>query len=222
MPTMKQKKSKNFFWFLGVVVPCIIFIVIAFATGFIKINSQKQAMINAAQERKIIASRLSKITWALYHNKAGNYTIKLPNLWQGTEKHLSGLDSYVTFTQPTTKQTIGSILTTSIAVQTDPNNKQELTTQDAFDTWYKKPTSNNPKDGQRFHKLNTTMLNGAKGVILLDSGEQSKQKNDNWSLVTWFRKDKTNYYINTRGSKKLSLLDLTLYDAILSSFQFGK
>ena len=154
--------------------------------------------------------------WKIYENKRRGFTVLIPQYWNVDE-----IDGRAIFT-PSKKEPIGSLTEITITILPNPAKDQPLTTKVEFNEWLAKDAKTEIPEKGRLYKLDNLNIAGLPSVTLVDLGKVGEQDKDDWSLITWFRKDKTNYYINAKGNKKLSDADIKAYNYLIGSFTFTK
>lgn len=153
--------------------------------------------------------------WKPYENELRGYTVQIPADWEIEE-----IKGRAIFTATDEAKRIGSMKEVTITVVNTPQKNQPLTSDKEFTEWLQKdPKTEIPEKG-RLYKLDNVTVARQEGVILVDFGKLGEQDSEDWSLVTWFRREKDNYYINAKGDKKMSDTDINAFNFLLRSLRF--
>lgn len=180
----------------------------------------RTAQIQSAKKASITPTVAPTLTptpfkdWQTYENKKRGFTVSVPPEWKIEE-----IVGRAIFT-PKDKPTLGSITEITITILNNPQQGQPLTTQEELDEWLAKDAKKEIPEKGRLYKLDNLQVAGQQSVTLVDLGRLGEQDSDDWSIVTWFRKEKENYYIYAKGTQELSDEDIRAYNYVLSTFKF--
>lgn len=198
-----------------IVFSCVITAVVIFSfTQTVQKNANKKATITPTTQPTITQTPFNN--WQTYENKKRGFTVLVPPNW-----NIDEVIGRAIFT-PIDQKKIGSLSEITITILNNPAKNQPLTTEQEFNEWLQKDVKKEVPEKGRLYKLDNLQVAGYSSVTLVDLGKIGEQDNDDWSLVTWFRKGNENYYINAKGTEKLSDADIRAYNYMLMNFTFTK
>ncbi|KKU63533.1 MAG: hypothetical protein UX86_C0022G0007 [Candidatus Amesbacteria bacterium GW2011_GWC1_47_15] len=138
----------------------------------------------------------------------------------GSLSEFIGIPGEVTFIPPGGMATESAGFRTQIAITVMTNEKirYELNSQEQYGEWLTKPISTG--EGERLYKSGNTALGNIKAVQLVSRTLPGDPTESFYSVVTWFRKNGANYYIELGGEESKVLENIVTYNQILESFSF--
>lgn len=193
-----MKSSKLLIVIMGIIILTVLF-------GLFSLLGKKILSPATQQTSKetMVSPTISPYSdWTYFKN---GYGIKFPPDWKNTSD-LNG----TAVMEPGRK--VGSITKISITILSDKKaTGQRFTTQTEFDQWY---GVNGQVQGD-IQKTDNVLLDGQKGVVLMDSSTPDK-----WTEIIWTRKDNVNIYIIVRGNGTFTSEDNAAIVYLISSFKF--
>jgi len=160
--------------------------------------------------------------WKAYTSNVHKYSIKIPQEWATDDSGgvFIGIPGEVTFIPPGGMATESAGFRTQIAITVMTNEKirYELNSQEQYGEWLTKPISTG--EGERLYKSGNTALGNIKAVQLVSRTLPGDPTESFYSVVTWFRKNGANYYIELGGEESKVLENIVTYNQILESFSF--
>jgi hypothetical protein len=155
-----------------------------------------------------------------YQNPKSGYKVKIPNNWIADESTESGKFKSRTVWIPVQNGTnMGNISQLSITVVEIPAVNQPFSTQKEFDEWFNKKDGFQATDSGIIKVENESI--SSQNAVMLKEEEVIKEDipSSFFSYTSWFRKDGTNYYINTMGNGLFSDFEKKYFKIILDSFR---
>jgi len=155
--------------------------------------------------------------WEMYASQIHNYTVRVPEDWEIQEGNFLGISGEVGFTPPSEKDK-GLRTDIHITAMKTEKVRYSLNTQEEFDEWLTKEASKG--EGERLFKIDNIEIGGIEAVKFISRSLPGDGTTAFYSVVTWFRRDGVNYYIELGGFEEIVTGLTTLYDQILPTFKF--
>lgn len=152
----------------------------------------------------------------LFENAKFKYSIMKPMGWEVTAITTDkNFDDRQVFLPEVNKQR-GNIVEISVTVISKPGNLADLGSEADFNKWLASPTNATDSSGL-VKKYGEKMVEGNRAVVLWQDKELPEGYD--FSIMTWIRRGKVNYYIDALGDGKFSDQDSGLFDFISGSFK---
>lgn len=197
-----------------IVLICLVFSVLVISNLLKTVSSHRTFQSDKLPTPVFSPSPTPFSNWQTYQNNKRGFRLLVPPNWEIEE-----IIGRAIFTPK--QNDLGSLQEITVTILDNPPADQPLTTQKEFENWLNSSEKAAPEKG-RLYKLDNLVVAGYQSVTLADTGGLGDQDSNDWSLVTWFRKDKENYYINAKGNRKLGEADIAAYNYLLNSMQFDK
>lgn len=227
--TIENPQGNKFIKFLFYVAGAILFMVIgALALSLYQGQNTKVSEENLAEPSKtIIATPSAEATpttttqsnTKLYSNTELGYSVQIPTNWDTEGKgSFVNIPGEITFLPPGEKSKEAYRTVIAITKMTTDKIRYSLNTQPQFNEWMAKPISDGR--GERLYKIANIKVDGIDSVQFINRALPGDQTEAFYSIVTWFRKDNANYYIEFGGVESIINNHRSVYDQVVSSFKF--
>lgn len=182
-------------------------------------NSQPSVRPTATPLPTQIPTPDETANWKTYTNNKLNYSIKIPRDWLIDDKEnvfirTSGEAIFL----PQSEKDKG-VFSTKIAITKLTNEKirYSLNTETQFNEWLLMPAAT---DVRRLAKVENLKIDNLDAVKFISTTLPGDATEPFFSIVTWFRKNGSNYYIEFGGDEKIVNGNVNIYNQILSTFKF--
>ncbi len=159
--------------------------------------------------------------WQAYPNEIIGYTINIPADWRinSTEGVFISVKGEVGFFPPGEEDSQPYKTAVYIVSLKDGEmNRYNLDSEAEFTEWLNRPASNDRS--QRQFKVGQIKVDGIDAVQYVTQALSGDPTEAYYGLITWFRKNGYNYYIEMTGDK--NVIPESLYNQIVSTFKFTK
>jgi hypothetical protein len=159
-------------------------------------------------------------TFHIYQNKKSKYEIDIPDGWYIAESTEGGIfTSRIVWSDTQAGVNLGNISQLSVTIIASPSAKQTMSTQKEFDEWYSMNNGSTATDSGII-KVDNVIISGQKSVTMKEEENiENDIQNSFFSRTSWFRVEKTNYYINIMGNGLFTETEKKYFNEILSSFK---
>jgi hypothetical protein len=200
--------------FLILIAICLLMVVMAGLSSIGKRNGSGNETVNLVLSPTPVEFQDK---WGIFESEKGGFKTKVPADWEAGE--LTADENFVVrvIIKPgSTGPVIGNVEEISISVVNKPQEGQLLSTAKEFTEWMKKPDMASGSGGET--KLNSGQVAGLDALNIVDKYlVDGKEK---WTILTWFRKNSTNYYLATVGNGKYTGAEAWLHNSVVSGFEF--
>lgn len=160
--------------------------------------------------------------WKNYTNTRYNYSIQYPNTWnEATSKpEFINVPGELSIIPPSEETPVGVQVQVAFVVSATQTGRYSFYTSSDFNIWLNKP--NDTSTNKQIYKIGNTYIGGEDAVQLIQQTLPNEATEPYYSIITWFRKENSNYYIELGGISPSKVQTYRSdYDKILSTFKFG-
>ncbi len=165
------------------------------------------------------SSQSAVADWKTYDNNISKYSINIPSNWivNDTQGSFLGIPGEIVIGSQSEMHK--GIWGTTIAItEISSSDRYGLDTQQQFDEWSAKKIT--PDSKERIFKEGDLKIDGLEAVQFIMRSTPGVDTEPYYLLITWIRKNNTNYYIELNANENTVNQYTEIYNQILSTFKF--